>query len=80
MTSSKFKNNGSFATSAMVSALVITMHVAGVHLLLADQAAMYDNTTTDSTATATVTTQQANVIKPVVRTDALVVTASRIRA
>ena len=76
MTSSKFKNNGSFATSAMVSALVIGMHVAGVHLLVADNAAMYDNAMTDST----VSTQQTNIVKSVVRTDALVVTASRIKA
>lgn len=76
MTSSKFKNNGSFATSAMVSALVISMHVAGVHLLVADQAAMYDNTM----ASIAVSAQQTNVVKSVVRTDAFVVTASRLKA
>jgi hypothetical protein len=76
MTSSKFKNNGSFATSAMVSALVIGMHVAGVHLLVADQAAMYDNTM----ASIAVSVQQTNVVKSVVRTDAFVVTASRLKA
>ncbi|AMS33227.1 MAG: hypothetical protein ACK45Y_13275 [Betaproteobacteria bacterium] len=76
MTSSKFKNNGSFATSAMVSALVIGMHVAGVHLLVADQAAMYDNTM----ASIAVSAQQTNVVKSVVRTDAFVVTASRLKA
>jgi hypothetical protein len=76
MTSSKFKNNGSFATSAMVSALVIGMHVAGVHLLVADQAAMYDNTM----ASIAVSAQQTNVGKSVVRTDAFVVTASRLKA
>jgi hypothetical protein len=76
MTSNTFKNNGSFATSAMVSALVIAMHIAGMHLLVADNAAMYDNAMTDST----VSTQQTNIVKSVVRTDALVVTASRIKA
>jgi hypothetical protein len=76
MTSSKFKNNGSFATSAMVSALVIGMHVAGAHLLVADQAAMYDNTM----ASIAVSAQQTNVVKSVVRTDAFVVTASRLKA
>lgn len=76
MTSSKFKNNGSFATSAMVSALVIGMHVAGVRLLVADQAAMYDNTM----ASIAVSVQQTNVVKSVVRTDAFVVTASRLKA
>ena len=76
MTSSKFKNHGSFATSAMVSALVIGMHVAGVHLLVADQAAMYDNTM----ASIAVSVQQTNVVKSVVRTDAFVVTASRLKA
>jgi hypothetical protein len=76
MTSSKFKNHGSFATSAMVSALVIGMHVAGVHLVVADQAATYDNTMTN----IAVSTQQTNLVKSVVRTDALVVTASRIKA
>ena len=74
MTSSKFKNNGSFATSAMVSALVIGMHVAGVHLLVADQAAMYDN------AVTSVNTQETKLVKSVVRTDAFVVTASRLKA
>jgi hypothetical protein len=60
----------------MVSALVIGMHVAGAHLLVADQAAMYDNTM----ASIAVSVQQTNVVKSVVRTDAFVVTASRLKA
>ncbi|MCA3028235.1 MAG: hypothetical protein ING66_06505 [Rhodocyclaceae bacterium] len=76
MTSSKFKNNGSFATSAMVSALVIAMHVAGMQLLAADQEATYQGTIAREAANAV----KPALAKPVVRTDAFVVTASRLKS
>lgn len=76
MYSSKFKNTGNFATSAMVTALVIGMHVAGVHLVVADQEATYQSA---------IASEASNVVEPtratsVIRFDRFVVTASRLKA
>ena len=73
MTSSKFKNAGNFATSAVLSALVIGLHVAGVQLLMADQASSQNEAALQ--ATVVVAPDPA---KPVVQIEGFVVTASRL--
>ena len=73
MTSSKFKNAGNFATSAVLSALVIGLHVAGVQLLIADQASSQN----EAALQAQVAVAQ-DPVKPMVQIEGFVVTASRL--
>jgi len=73
MYSSKFKNSGNFATSAIVSALVIGMHFAGVQLLVADQTSLQNEVASQATATAA-----RGPARSVVQIEGFVVTASRL--
>lgn len=73
MYSSKFKNSGNFGTSAVLSALVIGLHIAGVQLLVADQISSQNEVALQ--AEVVVAPDPA---KPVVQIEGFVVTASRL--
>lgn len=73
MYSRKFKNSGGFATSAMVSALVIGMHFAGVQLLIADQTSLQNEVVSQAAVPAT-----QDPARTVVQIEGFVVTASRL--
>ncbi len=70
----KFKNSGSYMTSALLSALAISIHVAGLQLLVADQNVMLNEVVvqanTNAAAVALSNTPE--------RIDTIVVTASRL--
>jgi hypothetical protein len=70
----KFKNSGSFMTSALLSAAAISIHVAGLQLLIANQNVVLNDVVVQSTA------QAAKVAKSNApeRIDTIVVTASRL--
>jgi hypothetical protein len=70
----KFKNSGSYMTSALLSALAIGIHAAGLQLLIADQNVMLNEVV--SQAKATQTAAVANNAPE--RIDTIVVTASRL--
>jgi len=73
MYSSKFKNSGSFATSATASALVIGIHFAGVQLLVADRTSLQNEVVSQTAAAAT-----EDPVRRVVQIEGFVVTASRL--
>ncbi len=70
----KFKNSGSYMTSALLSALAIGIHAAGLQLLVADQNVMLNEVVSQAKATQT---EMAATNAPE-RIDTIVVTASRL--
>jgi hypothetical protein len=70
----KFKNSGSYMTSALLSALAISIHVAGLQLLIADQNVMLNEVVVQSNANAAKVAVKA----APERIDTIVVTASRL--
>jgi len=74
MYTNKFKNTGSFATSAMVSAFVLGVHAVGLQLLLVDNA-----NSAPSAAPQEQTVMATNVeAKRVEMIEPIIVTASRL--
>jgi len=74
MYTNKFKNTGSFATSAMVSAFVLGLHAVGLQLLLVDHAS-YASSAAPQEQVVTPTNVEA---KRVAMIEPIVVTASRL--